>query len=111
MIEGPPPRPVSQLVNLDVRPLRPGYEGPQLTPRHRVNGHAVRRTKTAVGLSMAELRFEVFAAVQRAALASRGLPRDHAGGQPLFAAEVMMSSRQKRTQEAPCGSWLASSSR
>ena len=40
---------------------------------------------------MADLRFEVSAAVQRAAVASRGLTRESAGGQPYFAPEVMMS--------------------
>jgi len=44
---------------------------------------------------MADLRFEVSAGVQRAALAPTGLTCDCAGGQPRFAPEAMMSSRQE----------------
>jgi hypothetical protein len=50
----------------------------------------IRPTKRVVGLGMADLRSEGSAAVQRAALARTGPTFESAGGQPSFAAEVMM---------------------
>jgi hypothetical protein len=42
---------------------------------------------------MADLRFEVSAGVQRAALTHTGQPATMTEGQPYFAPEVMMSGR------------------
>jgi hypothetical protein len=48
--------------------------------------------KSSIASRMVDLRFEISAGVQRAALAPTGLTRECAGGQLYFAPEVMMSS-------------------